>query len=87
MPTSTVTSKGQITLPKEVRNHLGLSEGDRVDFVISEDGSVRLLPISGSVRRLFGLLQRTGSPAATLAEIDEAIGEQIAADDARIRQR
>lgn len=41
MSTSTLTSKGQITLPKEVRAHLGVAEGDRLDFIIGVDGSVR----------------------------------------------
>jgi antitoxin PrlF len=85
MPSSTVTSKGQITLPKEVRSHLGLTEGDRLDFVIAEDGTVRLQPVSGSVRQLYGMLHRAGAPATTLQEIDEAIAEHVAEDDARIR--
>ncbi|HEY8021766.1 MAG TPA: AbrB/MazE/SpoVT family DNA-binding domain-containing protein, partial [Thermoanaerobaculia bacterium] len=72
MPTATVKSRGRVTLPKEVRSHLGLSEGDRLDFVIAADGSVRLLPVSGSVRRLYGMLRRAGAPAVTLAGIDEA---------------
>lgn len=85
MPTSTVTSKGQITLPKEVRNHLGVTEGDRLDFVIADDGSVRLQTASGSVCRLRGLLRRAGAAAATLEAIDGSIAAQVAEDDARIR--
>lgn len=85
MSTSTITSKGQITLPKNVREHLGVREGDRLDFVIAADGAVCLLPLSGSVRRLRGLFRRSGSPAATLAEIDESIEDQLADDDLRIR--
>jgi AbrB family looped-hinge helix DNA binding protein len=85
MSTSTITSKGQITLPKNVREHLGVREGDRLDFVIAADGAVSLLPLSGSVRRLRGLFRRSGVPAATLAEIDESIEDQLADDDLRIR--
>ena len=40
MPSSTLTSKGQITLPKEVREHLHVSAGDRLDFLIDDDGQV-----------------------------------------------
>lgn len=85
MSISTITSKGQITLPKDVRDHLGVREGDRLDFVIGADGAVCLIPLSGSVRRLRGLFRRAGAPAATLAEIDESIENELADDDLRIR--
>lgn len=57
MPTSTITGKGQITLPKEIRDHLKLAEGDRVEFVIDAGGEVRIRTVSGSVRKLHGLLR------------------------------
>ena len=85
MPTSTITSKGQITLPKEVRSHLGVREGDRLDFVIAADRSVRLLPVSGSVRKLYGMVRPVSSPAPTLAAIDDSIAEEVAGDDERVR--
>jgi AbrB family looped-hinge helix DNA binding protein len=46
-PTSTISSKGQVTVPIEVRHRLGLKEGDRVEFV-SEDGKTFLRPIRGA---------------------------------------
>lgn len=45
-PTSTISSKGQVTIPVEVRHRLGLKEGDRVEFV-SEDGKTYLRPFRG----------------------------------------
>lgn len=42
MPASTLTSKGQITIPKSVRERLGLSAGDILEFAVSADGSIRL---------------------------------------------
>jgi antitoxin PrlF len=39
-PSSTISSKGQITVPIEVRRRLGLKEGDRVDFVFEDDRTV-----------------------------------------------
>ncbi len=57
MPTATITSKAQITLPKEIRDHLKLAEGDRVEFIIDASGEVRVRTVSGSVRKLHGLLQ------------------------------
>ena len=71
MQESTVTMKGQTTLPKDVRLALGLSSGDRVRYVIL-DGEVRLLkvqPVSG----LAGMLARPGRKPVSLDEMDEAI--------------
>jgi AbrB family looped-hinge helix DNA binding protein len=39
---STVSSKGQVTIPAEIRKHLNISEGDKLSFVIEESGSVRV---------------------------------------------
>ena len=43
-PSSTISSKGQVTVPIEVRHRLGLKAGDRVDFVYEEDGRTVLRP-------------------------------------------
>jgi AbrB family looped-hinge helix DNA binding protein len=44
MPSTTLTSKGQITVPKAIRERLGLEEGDVLDFVVTEDGGVTVRP-------------------------------------------
>ncbi len=85
MPTATLTSKGQITLPKEVRSHLRLSEGDRLEFLIAQDGSVQVRPVSGSVRRLQGIFRREGAPGQSLEQMEEAISHFVAEDQERIR--
>ena len=86
MSTATVTSKGQITLPKEVRDHLHLAEGDRVEFVIQPQGDVQIQPLKGSVQKLFGMLHRPGMPTTSLEEMDRGLIEALAEDDARIRR-
>jgi AbrB family looped-hinge helix DNA binding protein len=73
MPTSTLTSKGQITLPKRVRERLGLRPGDRVDFEIEDGGGVRLRASGVDVHSLRGMLHRPGRKAVTLDRIREAI--------------
>src|SRR5579884_1541355 len=53
---STITSKGQVTIPKEVRQHLGLSTNDRIAFVIEDDGTVRLsVPQFPTIASLAGI--------------------------------
>lgn len=56
MAFSTLTSKGQLTVPKIVRERLGLQPGDRVDFRLEHDGSARMLPVSRKVSDVFGML-------------------------------
>ena len=59
---STVTSKGQITIPKAVREVLHLDVGDTVYFDLRPDGTVVLMARNAPVESLFGLLKRTGTP-------------------------
>jgi AbrB family looped-hinge helix DNA binding protein len=60
MPSATLTSKGQITLPKAIRDLLRLDAGDRVDFIVRDDGTVVLRPATLDVRDLKGFLHRKG---------------------------
>jgi AbrB family looped-hinge helix DNA binding protein len=59
---STITSKGQVTIPAEVRKHLGLKTKDKVVFLVEEEGAVRLLPPRypdlGSLRGAAGSLKK-----------------------------
>ncbi|ARC38757.1 AbrB family transcriptional regulator (plasmid) [Paracoccus yeei] len=74
MSESSVTIKGQTTLPKAVRQALDLSPGDRLRYVILDDGQVRLMrrvPVAG----LAGLLRRPGQPALTVEDMDRAVAE------------
>ena len=76
MQESTVTTKGQTTLPKAVRSALGIAPGDRVRYVIL-DGEVRLLkarPVAG----LAGILARPGQKPVSLEDMDAAIAEAAA---------
>ena len=57
MSTSTLTSKGQTTIPKDIRKRLNLHPGDRLEFVIDEDGRVLVLPASIDASELAGMLK------------------------------
>jgi AbrB family looped-hinge helix DNA binding protein len=69
---ATVTSKGQITLPKALRERLNLAAGDRVEFVLEADGVVRMMPRTTSITHLKGMLPKPPRPVS-LEEMDEAI--------------
>ncbi len=70
---TTLSSKGQITIPVAIRNRLRLRTGDRIDFVVFEKDRVELVPKKGSVRALKGIVSYSGKPI-TLEEMDAAIG-------------
>ena len=74
MPAAKVTSKGQVTIPKEVRQALGVEPGDRVSFVVRPDGVVELVARTGSLLDLAGVLgeRRLG---VTVDDMDAAISE------------
>ena len=73
MPTATLTSKGQITLPKKVREQLRVEPGDAIDFVISEDGEIRVRAGHAHVSELRGFLHRPGRKPVSLERMDLAI--------------
>ena len=75
MPASTLTRKGQTTIPKEVRDRLGLNPGDRIDFVIEPDGTVVLRPATIDVRTLRGLLRSPDRAPVPLEAMERAIEE------------
>lgn len=64
MTTSTMTTKGQVTIPLDVRRRLGLSAGDRVEFVEIESGTFAIKPAIDDVRSLKGLLRKPSRPVS-----------------------
>ncbi|MFC1582507.1 AbrB/MazE/SpoVT family DNA-binding domain-containing protein [Planctomycetota bacterium] len=57
MTTSSVTTKGQVTIPKKIRDQLHLKSGDKVDFILEKDGSARMLPVSQSIDSIVGIVK------------------------------
>ncbi|MCL2453697.1 MAG: AbrB/MazE/SpoVT family DNA-binding domain-containing protein [Micrococcales bacterium] len=76
MPIATVTSKGQITVPKAVREDLGLAPGSQVVFAREPDGGYRIERQARPVARLAGVLRHDG-PAKTLDEMEQGIAEAV----------
>jgi AbrB family looped-hinge helix DNA binding protein len=78
MATATLTSKGQITLPKVVRERLGVEAGDKVEFVETEPGVYKMIAATRDVRDLKGLVPKPARPVTV-----EEMGRVIARMGAR----
>lgn len=70
---ATMTSKGQLTLPKGIRDRLGLSAGSRLDFQVNEQGWLLARPVTNTALGLAGLLRRSGQVAVSVEDMDEAV--------------
>lgn len=82
---SAITSKGQVTIPKAIRDYLHVKPGDRVKFFMHPDGTVVLLP-KVPVTALRGILRWEGRPA-TLEEMDDAIAAGASAGNVPNKRR
>lgn len=76
---TTLTSKGQVTIPKDIRQRLGLKIGDRLQFRIDADGRLMVQPEPpGSSGRVPGLLRHLARPRpVSVEEMDQAIRERM----------
>jgi AbrB family looped-hinge helix DNA binding protein len=73
MPTSTVTSKGQVTIPKAIRERLGLSEGDTLEFSVDEGGRIVVRPAPGG-KGVCGVLREFApEEPVTVDEMNDAV--------------
>lgn len=80
---STITSKGQVTLPVEVRRRLGVGDRDKIAFVIDDSGDVRItVPRYPTIQSLRGIAGSLPQPL-TWQEIEEIAQEEHAEDVAR----
>jgi antitoxin PrlF len=76
--TSTMTSKGQVTIPKELRDELGLKPSDRVVFTSSGNGLITIIPKTRKASELYGFLAdkpRTRKEPISIEEMDEIISK------------
>lgn len=72
MTRATLTSKGQTTIPKDIRDRLALKPGDRLEFVVLPDRTIRLVPVNLPMTALKGMLPRP-KRAVSVAEMNRAI--------------
>jgi antitoxin PrlF len=81
--TAVVSEKGQVTLPKRLRDQLGIQPGSRLSFSVGPDGALKAQLIAAGSGALFGLLAKAGEPAITLEEMDVAVTKAVQSRAAR----
>jgi antitoxin PrlF len=74
---ATLTSKGQITLPKEIRERLGLDAGSMLDFQILADNTITARQVLPDARRIRGLLKSPHARPLTVEQMDEAVSKLL----------
>lgn len=67
---TTMTSKGQVTVPREIRDRLGLKPGDKMAFTLLSDGTVVMRPKTRRLADLAGSLSRPGQPQVSVEDMN-----------------
>jgi AbrB family looped-hinge helix DNA binding protein len=73
---ATITSKGQLTLPKKLRDTHNLQPGSKVEFVVDEQGRITMIPIKSSIKELKGMVPRPKDPIS-IKKMQKAIEKGI----------
>ena len=77
MALATITTKGQVTIPKSVRDSLMLSTGDKIEFVVTDKREALIRPISKKVDEVFGILHKPGRKTVSVEEMDAKIRQRM----------
>lgn len=78
MSVATLTSKGQITIPREIRKELDLHPGDKLDFAVGADGDMHVTAVLRTVAEVFGMLGReAGRKPVSTREMDRKVAESL----------
>ena len=74
----TVTDKGQLTVPKAIRDQLGIEPGSKLDFEPQADGTLRVRVLTRGAANLYGLLRKPRTKAKSIEQMDAGIAEAVA---------
>lgn len=83
---ATVTDKGQVTVPKEIRDKTGITPGSRLDFDVQDDGTLRVRVLARGADSLFGLVHRPGIKSHSIEAMDKGIAAAVGARNRRSRK-
>jgi antitoxin PrlF len=79
---ATLTSKGQFTLPKEIRDRLNLDAGAILDFQVQSDNTITARHVQPDARRIRGLLKSPHAKPLSVEQMDEAVTKHLRAKHA-----
>jgi antitoxin PrlF len=77
MALATLTTKGQVTIPKTIRESLKLNTGDKIEIVITDKREAIIRPVSKKVDDIFCKLHKPGRKAVSLEAMDDAIRNRM----------
>lgn len=77
----TLSSKGQLAIPRRIREAMGVGAGSQLTLALLNDGRLEIAPVRHSVTSLFGLLKRPGEMPLSTSDIDSAIEKELAKEN------
>ena len=77
MALATLTTKGQVTIPKAIRDSLRLNTGDKIEIIVTGKRQATLRPVSKKVDEIFCKLQRPGIKAVSIEAMEDAIRNRM----------
>ena len=83
---ATVTVKGQVTVPKSLRDQLNIEPGTQLDFKLNDDGTMLVKPLKRSALSIVGILHRPGRTAATVEQMTQAAADAVVERQQRSRK-
>lgn len=83
MAIATITNKGQVTIPKAIREALGLGAGDKIEITLNKQGGAVILPSKPSaqlsVDNVFGMLHNSEQKIVSTEEMNQGIAQAVSA--------
>ena len=77
MPLATLTSKGQLTIPKIIRESLNLHSGDKIEIIVTGNMEAVIKPVSKKVDDIFCRLHKSNRQPASISTINKAIADRV----------
>ena len=77
MAVATITTKGQVTIPKNIRDTLKLHSGDKIEITVTKDGEAVIRPIANKVDDIFCKLYKQGRKAVSIESMDSAVKNRM----------
>ncbi len=77
MSMATITSKGQVTIPKPIRESLKLEPGDRIEFILTRKGEVLIKPVTRKVDEVFARLRKYGKHPVSVEDMNQLVAKRM----------